>query len=134
MRWNMRTFAQKQNQPQKPVSSNLARPNMATLGPDHSEHPTLHLQRTIGNQAVQRMLQTHPGLSGTASPHFGHDFSRVPVHPPAATPIQTKLAINKPGDEYEQEADRISEQVVRMPEPRLQRTCACGGECPKCQT
>ncbi|HEX9663405.1 MAG TPA: hypothetical protein VGB27_14035, partial [Candidatus Binatia bacterium] len=85
------------------------------------------------------MLQTRPeelkaGLSGTASPHFGRDFSRVPMHPPAARPIQTKLAINKPGDEYEQEADRVAEQVVRMPEPRLQRTCACGGECPKCQT
>ena len=134
----MRTFAQKQNQPQKRVSSNLARPNMATLGPDQSEHLILHLQRTIGNQAVQRMLQTHSeelkaGLSGTASPHFGHDFSRGPVHPPAARPVQTKLTINKPGDEYEQEADRVAEQVVRMPERRLQRTCACGGECPKCR-
>jgi len=39
---------------------------------------------------------------------------------PAATPIQTKLAVNKPGDRYEQEADRISEQVTLMPEPRLQ--------------
>ena len=48
----MRTFAQKQNQPQKPVSSSLARLNMATPGPDHREHPILHLQRTIGNQAV----------------------------------------------------------------------------------
>ena len=45
----MRTFAQKQNQPQKPVSSSLARPNLATLGPDHHEHPLLHLQRAIGN-------------------------------------------------------------------------------------
>ena len=29
--------------------------------------------------------------------------------------IQTKLAINKPGDEYEQEADRIADQVLTAP-------------------
>jgi len=33
-----------------------------------------------------------------------------------ARPIQTKLAISTPGDEAEQEAERISEQVMRMPE------------------
>jgi hypothetical protein len=74
------------------------------------------------------------GSATTASTHFGHDFSRIRVHPPAAGSIQTKLAINKPGDEYEQEADRVAEQVMRMPEPQLQRACACGGGCPKCQT
>ncbi|MGE5416091.1 MAG: DUF4157 domain-containing protein [Acidobacteriota bacterium] len=31
--------------------------------------------------------------------------------------IQPKLTINKPGDIYEQEADRIAEQVMHMPEP-----------------
>jgi len=30
----------------------------------------------------------------------------------------TKLTINKPGDECEQEADRVAEQVMRMPEPQ----------------
>ncbi len=38
-----------------------------------------------------------------------------------ALPIQTKLKISQPGDKYEQEADRIAEQVMRMPEPSLQR-------------
>ena len=85
------------------------------------------------------MLQTHAeepdiGWTAAASPRFRHDFSQIPIHPPAAGALQTKLAINKPGDEYEQEADRISEQVMRMPEPQLQRACACGGGCPKCQT
>jgi hypothetical protein len=87
---------------------------------------------------VQRTLQAdaqepEAGLTAAASPRFGHDFSQIPIHPPAAGAVQTKLAINKAGDEYEQEADRISEQVMRMPEPRRQRACACGGACPKCQ-
>jgi hypothetical protein len=53
---------------------------------------------------------------------------------PAAQAIQRKLAISKPGDENEREADRLVERVMRMPEPRHERVCACGGGCPKCQT
>ena len=55
----------------------------------------LFLQRTIGNQAVQRLIK-----SGT---------------------LQTKLKIGQPGDKYEQEADRVADQVMAMPDPRLQR-------------
>jgi hypothetical protein len=118
----MRTFAQKQNQPQKPLSSIPARSHTAILGPNHHTHPILHLQRTIGNQAVQRMLQTNAeelkaGLTGTASPLFGHDFSRIPVHPPAARTIQAKLTVNTPSDIYEQEADAVTEQVMHMATP-----------------
>jgi len=35
--------------------------------------------------------------------------------------IQAKLTINQPGDRYEQEADRVADAVMRMPEPCLQR-------------
>ena len=48
----------------------------------------------------------------------------------AVGPIQTKLTINAPGDVYEQEADRVAAQVMRMPAPRLQRACACDGTLP----
>ncbi|HBB31135.1 MAG TPA: hypothetical protein DDZ80_08865 [Cyanobacteria bacterium UBA8803] len=36
--------------------------------------------------------------------------------------IQTKLKISEPGDKYEQEADRIADEVMRMPEPRQRET------------
>ena len=55
----------------------------------------LYLQRTIGNQAVQRMVR-----SGA---------------------LQAKLRIGQPGDMYEQEADRMADAVMRMPEPGVQR-------------
>jgi len=55
----------------------------------------LFLQRTIGNQAVQRMVR-----SGA---------------------LQAKLKIGQPGDMYEQEADRVADAVMRMPEPGVQR-------------
>lgn len=35
--------------------------------------------------------------------------------------IQTKLTVGQPNDQYEQEADRVADQVMRMPDPRLQR-------------
>jgi hypothetical protein len=53
----------------------------------------MFLQRTIGNQAVERMLR-----SGT---------------------IQTKLSIGQPGDKYEKEADGVADAVMRMPEPEI---------------
>jgi hypothetical protein len=34
--------------------------------------------------------------------------------------IQEKLKIGQPNDIYEQEADRIADQVMRMPEPAVQ--------------
>jgi hypothetical protein len=49
----------------------------------------LALQRTHGNRYVQRVV------SG----------------------IQAKLVVGQPGDVYEQEADRVAEQVMRMPDP-----------------
>jgi len=57
----------------------------------------------------------------TTVPRFGHDFSKVRVHSTGLGMIQTKLKINEPGDLYEQEADRVAEQVMRMEEPRVQR-------------
>jgi len=47
-----------------------------------------HLQRTIGNQDVQRLIK-----SGA---------------------IQAKLTIGQPNDKYEQEADRMADRVMRM--------------------
>jgi len=106
----------------------------AYFGQSREVNSILHLQRTIGNQAVQRMLQTNAeelevGLASPASPRFAHDFSQIPLHPKSPVNVQAKLTVGSPGDIYKQEADRVSEQVMRIPEPQLQR--ACGGGCPK---
>ncbi|MDX2506085.1 MAG: DUF4157 domain-containing protein [Gammaproteobacteria bacterium] len=34
--------------------------------------------------------------------------------------IQPKLKVSQPNDKYEQEADRVADEVMRMPEPRVQ--------------
>lgn len=47
--------------------------------------------------------------------------------------LQAKLKVNAPGDRYEREADRVAEQVMRMPALAVQHSCACGGGCLRCQ-
>lgn len=55
-------------------------------GPDSKDHPVLQLQRSHGNQAVQRLVRSRA--------------------------IQAKLEVNDPGDRYEQEADRVAKEAV----------------------
>jgi len=55
----------------------------------------LFLQRTAGNQAVLELMK-----SGA---------------------LQAKLRIGQPVDMYEQEADRVADAVMQMPEPGVQR-------------
>jgi hypothetical protein len=60
------------------------------LQPSSPDHPLLQLQQTVGNQAVLHLLR-----SGA---------------------LQTKLAVSQPGDVHEQEAERVAQQVMRMPD------------------
>ncbi|NOR41701.1 MAG: DUF4157 domain-containing protein [Gammaproteobacteria bacterium] len=80
------------------------------VGDSERDKEKLTLQRSPVDQA-----------GTTTVPRFGHDFNRVNVHSTGSGMIQTKLKINEPGDLYEQEADRVAEQVMRMPEPRVQK-------------
>ena len=74
------------------------------------------LQTTVGNQTVLTFLSRF-GEANTQSRPARH---RCPTSVPAlsASPhrIQTKLTVNRPGDEYEQEGDRVAEYVMRMPD------------------
>jgi Domain of unknown function (DUF4157) len=118
--------------PRKPVSSD---PFSVVRVPDADS--ILYLQRTVGNQAVLRLLKTRTSaaesLPRVKTTQPAHGPNRAAPASKPLHPLQTKLVVNTPGDVFEQEADRIAEQVVGMPEPRLQRACACGGECSECQ-
>jgi hypothetical protein len=58
------------------------------------EHPLHQLHAALGNQAVQRMYKS----------------GQLPA----------KLGIGKPGDRFELDADRVADQVMRLPEPVVQ--------------
>lgn len=115
----MKVYVQKQSQPQQKAAL----------------HPRQLAQHKILNQTVPMSSHADAGgrnvLTNTfALPRLAHDFSRIPVHSKAPVKLQAKFKINTPGDIYEQEADRVAEQMMRMPEPPpLQRACVCGGGC-----
>jgi hypothetical protein len=67
--------------------------------------------RTAANEGS---LTTAPSSAIAAAPVKTYRFDRVAVTAPV---IQAKLEIGPPGDAYEQEADRVAEMVVQMPEP-----------------
>lgn len=71
-----------------PFSHRTQKPN-PSLSPNSPIDNILYLQRTIGNRAVHRLIK-----SGT---------------------LQAKLRIGQPNDRYGQEADRVMQQVMRMP-------------------
>ena len=84
--------------------------------------------KSAPKQRSARAQHSADSRFGFAKPVFQLRTAALPTAPV----IQTKLKVGEPNDEFEQEADRISKQVMRMPEPPLQRACPCGGGCPKC--
>jgi hypothetical protein len=54
-------------------------------------------------------MQPNPGANGDHNIDNRNNISEVHHN------IQTKLKVSQPGDDYEQEADRVAEQVMRMP-------------------
>ena len=73
------------------------------------------LQRTLGNQAVQRLLQQ--SVFGTPSGGTG-DRSL------ASLPLQRKLLVGSINDPLEHEADRVADTVARMPSATPCTDCA----------
>jgi hypothetical protein len=95
------------------------------------------------NQQAAQSTDEQSLLSETIQQRsFGHDLSRISFRP------QAKLTVGEPGDKYEQEADWMANQVMRMVVPdqlnaqsqepvedSLQRKCAaCEQEEDKVQT
>lgn len=105
------------------------------------------LHTTYGNQAVLRMLERSRPAASAAGPVLQRQCACGGACPEcreksegallqrayggsAALPLQRKLVVNEPGDSYEQEADRVADQVMGMSEPTamaLPHQGACGG-------
>jgi hypothetical protein len=66
---------------------------------------------------------------GEYAPGRGNFFA--PANRAAVPSVQTKMTVNKPGDKFEQEADRVAEQVMRMPEPQVQQQACSSPSCQK---
>lgn len=79
-----------------------ARPGARTLEQEES----WALRPAVSRDVARR-------LSAPAPAQPGYDIGRIAVYPRP----QAKLEVSEPGDEREQEADRVADAVMRMPEP-----------------
>jgi len=82
--------AQKQAQPQESSASPL-KPSAPAAGTSRDEHPILSLQRTVGNQAVQRRLQIRQPLPATT---LARDDPKPATPAKPTTPTDTELCKN----------------------------------------
>lgn len=90
---------------------------------------SLRLLKTADKRAEHRGLKQATGVAARKpGPHRGG--LGVPVF------LQAKVAVGHPSDPAELEADRVAEQVMRMPSLMVQRQCAAcaagGPTCPAC--
>src|SRR5262245_30026586 len=76
----MRTFARKPQASQRTMPAKSTIPIQPDLGRSREVNWFLHLQRTIGNHAVQRLLQAQPDV-GEAGYGAGHDPRSLPAEP-----------------------------------------------------
>jgi Domain of unknown function (DUF4157) len=93
----------------------------------------LALQQTHGNRFVRQTLAASLHASAVDSDSriqpVSNKASDTPLvrtihpHQPAlsASRLQPKLDVSQPGDRYEQEADQVADEIMRMPEPRAAR-------------
>lgn len=90
--------------------------------------PLGSLQRNLGNGYLQA---SRPTINQIATGADGLRLQRACLYGSTCTScaekendqpiLQPKLTIGSPNDRYEQEADRVADQIMRMPEPTIQR-------------
>ncbi len=86
----------------------------------HRQHQVTHLRARHADHAPEAM----PTPSGAWQ---GHTFGDFAFHRAPSGMPQAKLTVNTPGDFYEQEADRVAAQVVRMSDEEVQTARVASG-------
>jgi hypothetical protein len=119
----MRALARKSEELQQETAILSPRHRRSRAGSHPSAPAALFLQRSPATTAVTPADQESAPYS----------FQRLVVGMPRSTSVQAKLSLGTPGDVYEQEADRIAEQVSSSGRTKIRRTCACGGTCASCR-
>jgi hypothetical protein len=82
----------------EPKQAKVVQDTTVSEAPAASYSSIVQFQRTAGNRALNQLLAANFESRGSES-----------------NVLQTKLVVGPPGDRYEQEADRVAEQVMRMP-------------------
>ena len=111
----MLTLTQRKRRSQSNHPIHSGKPKRVLRRNEVGENPLAVQQQVFGNQAVLRFARSCPlGLQSTQFCPFGGACHSCPAR------VQAKLVVGQPNDKYEQEADRIADQVMGMPEPRME--------------
>ena len=81
----------------------------------------LSFQRSRGNRFVRQWLATAGIQRSHGGGQLAHDLTRTVQSGGAEPAAQTRLHVSDPGDRFEQEADRVADEVMRMAEPEISR-------------
>ena len=114
----MRSFAETPKTGHETKTVGPAKPAPTLSGRSRGVHSTLSLHTAIGGHAARRLSRSQAvdleaSARSDASAAFAYDFSRIPVRGNVSHGIQQKLEVSAPGGQYEKEADRVAEQVMR---------------------
>ena len=136
---NSVTFAEREQQNQKvnwleqsSKGSTTSVERSFSIG-DRSDLATM--QQAYGNQAALRMLRAEKGRSPSINLTHGGVLQRkcacgsasgaggtcAECQTKEGLSLQAKLRISEPGDQYEQEADLVADQIIKMSHPFFQR-------------
>ena len=102
-------FAPKEQNPQRPAVV----PSQPTTKTPHRAQPAQLVQRYLGNAYLQAATTNSPSLIQRACGCGGTCAS--------CSGKSSGLTVGPANDAYEQEADRVADAVMRMPDPALQR-------------
>lgn len=133
----MSELEQKQNRKQSGLLSHSVGQDRSIPRPIFDNNTLQDEQQILGNQSMLRFAQSCPlSLPSASICPFGGVCHTCPAR------VQAKLKIGQPGDKYEQEADRVADEVMRMPDPTaavrtpLSRASAISHiqrQCPECE-
>ena len=87
--------------PEAPSATLTRAPLRDAASPTVESDPFTEAQRGVGNQGIQQLLRS--------------------------VGAQAKLSVSEPGDELEEEADQVADQVLRMESPETGRARPGGG-------
>lgn len=101
---------------------------MPTFAPEPKVSACTKLQtsRVLEDPFVPRLIpsrggEPQAGLNAFALLGAGPDLSQIPVVSPSRVQVQARLKVNEAGDLHELEAERVADQVMRMPDAQVHR-------------
>jgi len=91
----------------------------------HSKQQNTNKKSNISVRPTKRIYNQNNKTS------FNNDFSTMLIKQSTTPALQTKLMIGQKNDKYEQEADRVSKQIMQIPDSQIQQHLKGGKTLPE---